>query len=213
MENLRFVYDTEKDIRCLLDWGKSSNNSQVATLQYTQLIARYGENPSVDDTRGFIEEYCLERKIDRRGCVEKFQNEWNKVAGEYHKKARQVFGVSLPGDITAYLTINSRCPYDINGGYFLVSMSAQSGNVIAMHELWHFYTWYGIGIGEEERIGKAKYNELKESLTVLLNEECGDLYPEGMTDLGYPQHAQRREKILELWRKKKDVRSFFGERL
>jgi hypothetical protein len=40
-----------------------------------------------------------------------------------------------------------------------------------MHELWHFYTWYGLGVDQEERLGKEKYNDLKEALTVLINIE------------------------------------------
>jgi hypothetical protein len=32
-----------------------------------------------------------------------------------------------------------------------------------MHELWHFYTWYGLGAGEEARLGKERYNTLKEA--------------------------------------------------
>lgn len=209
MENLRFTYDKEKDVACLLDWGKGSNNSTTATSQYNQLIAQYGANPTTLDVEEFVDVYMDEQQINHTQCALRFQHEWNAIAGEYHKRAQQIFGVALPKKITAYLTVNSRCPYNIHEGYFLVAMSARSANVIAMHELWHFYTWYGLGVGEEERIGRAKHNELKESLTVILNEECGDLYPKGMADLGYPQHAQIREEIRELWRANKDIKTLW----
>ncbi|MDQ5957331.1 MAG: hypothetical protein QG614_306 [Patescibacteria group bacterium] len=74
-----------------------------------------------------------------------------------------------------------------------------------MHELWHFYTWCGIGFYQEEKIGKQKYNDLKEALTVLLNVECKDLLSEGVIDIGYHQHKEIRHKILEYWEKDKNI--------
>ena len=74
-----------------------------------------------------------------------------------------------------------------------------------MHELWHFYTWYKFGESEQERIGAKKYNNVKESLTVLLNIECKDLLPEGIEDTGYPQHQKLREEIKILWEEKPDI--------
>ena len=46
---------------------------------------------------------------------------------------------------------------------------------------------------------------MKESLTVLLNVVCGDLFPDNQTDLGYSQHQEMREKILKLWTEKQDI--------
>ena len=74
-----------------------------------------------------------------------------------------------------------------------------------MHELWHFYTWQRFGSDYETRLGKQKYNDIKEALTVLLNIECADLFPEGMTDNGYPQHKELREKIVGIWKDTKDI--------
>jgi hypothetical protein len=79
-----------------------------------------------------------------------------------------------------------------------------------MHELWHFYTWYGLGADQEEKIGKQKYNDLKEALTVLLNVECEDLLPEGVIDTGYPQHQEIREKILQYWEKEKNIKNLWN---
>jgi hypothetical protein len=74
-----------------------------------------------------------------------------------------------------------------------------------MHELWHFYTWYGLGSDQEEKLGKEKYNEIKEALTVLLNVVCKDLLPERVIDSGYPQHQELRQQIVEFWNKDRDV--------
>lgn len=74
-----------------------------------------------------------------------------------------------------------------------------------MHELWHFYTWYKFGFEWEEKLGKEKYNNLKESLTVLLNVECVNLLKEKVYDNGYPQHQELRKNILKIWNKNKDI--------
>jgi hypothetical protein len=75
-----------------------------------------------------------------------------------------------------------------------------------MHELLHFYTWHAlhddlIAVGIDEN----QYNDIKESLTILLNTEFADLM-DGAQDDGYPQHAEMRQKVQELWRSSKDIR-------
>ncbi len=206
---VQFQYEKEKDIWCLLNKGKSSNNSKNPTKQYEQLVAAHGENPTLTETAAFIETYLVENKIDVQERIKKFQKEWESVAEEYQKRAETIFGVSLPVDIIAYLTVNSRCPYSIKENSFYVSLQSASVKKTAMHELWHFYTWYGLGTDQEEKLGKEKYNDLKEALTVLLNVECKDLLPEGVTDGGYPQHKELREKIVELWGKERNINSLW----
>ncbi len=206
---INFTYNTEKDIWCLLNKGKSSNNSQNPTKIYEQLVAEHGESPTSEATVDFIEKYISEKNIDLQKCVEIFQKDWDSVSDEYHKRAEAIFGASLPNAVTAYLTVNTRCPYSIENNYFYVSAQNSSPRKTAMHELWHFYTWYGLGTDQEEKLGKQKYNDLKESLTVLLNVECKDLLPEGVTDAGYPQHTEMRAKILEFWEKDRNIRNLW----
>lgn len=82
-----------------------------------------------------------------------------------------------------------------------------------MHELWHFYTWSKFGDNEEQKIGVRKYNDMKEALTVLLNIECKHLLPEGVLDMGYPQHQELRNRISELWKKNPDILYVWTEAL
>ena len=206
---ITFEYSKEKDIWCLLNKGKSSNNSSSPTKVYEQLVSEYGDTPTQEETASFIEKYAIEKGIDFGRCAEKYQKDWETIAGEYHKRAEAVFGTSLPNDVRAYLTINNRCPYSIQDNMFFVSVSSSTQKETAMHELWHFYTWYGLGTDQEERLGKPKYNDLKEALTVLLNVECKDLMIEGKTDNGYPQQGEIREQILSFWRKEKDIRKLW----
>ncbi|MEI6345896.1 MAG: hypothetical protein WCO79_01565 [bacterium] len=206
---LIFQYNKEKDIWCILNKGKSSNNSPIPTKVYEELVATCGENPSADSTSSFVNKYFLDKNIKVNEYIEKYQRDWYSITEKYQKRAESVFGVSLPSDIVVYLTINNRCPYNIEDNYFFVTIPASSVRRTIMHELWHFYMWYGLGADQEEKLGKQKYNDLKEALTVLLNVECKDLLPEGVYDGGYPQHKEVREEILEYWSKNKNIKDLW----
>lgn len=205
-----FTYDKEKDIWCLLNKGKSSNNSQNPTKQYEQLIAKYRENPTKENVAIFIEKYITENKIDILKQTEIFQKDWDTVSYKFQKRAESIFGVSLPNDIIAYLTINNRCPYSIQDNLFYISLQSNQIRRTVMHELWHFYTWYGLGTNQEEKLSKQKYNDIKEALTVLLNIECKDLLPEGVIDVGYPQHQELRQQVAEFWNKDKNIKNLWN---
>lgn len=200
-----FQYDLEEDIWCLLNKGKSSNNSQSPTKAYIQLVEQYGDNPTRDNVMAFIEN----KNIDFPGYRNRFQKDWEEIADEFQKRAELIFGVSLPADICAYLTINNRCPYSIESNSFFVSVDSSFSRETTMHELWHFYTWYGLGTDQEEKLGKTRYNDLKEALTVLLNIECKDLMSEDKSDRGYPQHIALREQILHFWQNEKDIQKLW----
>ena len=203
---ITFNYDLDRDIWCLLNKGKSSINSPISTKEYVNLVKDFGEKPTENNTGVFIEKFISDNNINKGEIIIKYQKDWNDISDKYQKIAEKIFGLSLPKDITAYLTINSRCPYKIAENYFYVSIqNSLHMRKIAMHELWHFYTWYKFGIKWEDKIGKEKYNNIKESLTALLNIECKYLLPEGISDLGYPQHKDLREKILRLWSETKDI--------
>jgi hypothetical protein len=207
---INFIYDKEKDIWCLLNKGRSSNNSQNPTKQYEKLVEKYGENPTEANAVSFVDEYIAENAIDIPKRIEDFEMEWQSITEEFQVRAEAIFGVSLTKDIDAYLTINSRCPYSIQDNFFYVSIQSNQTMKTVVHELWHFYTWYGLGEDQEEKVGKQKYNDLKEALTVLLNVECKDLLPEGVSDMGYPQHSEIRERVLEYWQKDRNINNLWN---
>jgi hypothetical protein len=204
-----FQYDKEKDIWCILNKGKSSNNSKTATKVYEQLVREYGENSDHAAVASFVDDFISQNKVNIEEIKGRFQKDWDAVSDEYRKRAEKVFGVSLPVDVVAYITINNRCPYNIEENYFYVSTNNFSPVNTAMHELWHFYTWFGLGAEQLERLGAQKYNDLKEALTVLLNVECRDLFVGGAADKGYPQHQELREQILKFWEKDKDIKKLW----
>lgn len=203
---LTFAYDRGRDIWCVLNYGKTSMNSPTPTKVYEELVKEYGDNPSQNNAESFVEAYINKNTINTDEVTRSLQKNWDEISLEYQKRAEKIFGVGLPNDVTAYSTINDRCPYNIQDHMFYVSVAYLNAvNKTAMHELWHFYTWYKYGIEWEQKIGTQKYNEIKEALTVLLNVECEDLLPEGIVDKGYTQHQELRQKILDLWSKDKDM--------
>ncbi len=201
-----FEYSRDKDVWCLLNKGKSSNNNPNPTKVYELLTAKCGESPIEEDASSFIDTYLAENDVSIETYIEKYSEEWSVVSDEYHKRAAAVFGVSLPEDVTAYLAINNRNPYSILENIFYVTVPRDTVRKTVMHELWHFYTWYGLGTDQEEILGKQKYNDLKEALTVLLNVECPDLLPENIFDEGYPQHQELRKSIFDMWKTEKDIK-------
>lgn len=206
-----FDYSKDKDVWCLLNKGKSSNNNPNPTKVYELLTAKCGESPTEENTSSFIDTYLAENDASIEAYVAKYTEEWSLVSDEYYKRAEAVFGVVLPQDVTAYLTINNRNPYSITDNLFYVTVPRDTVRKTVMHELWHFYTWYVLGTDKEAIVGKQIYNDLKEALTVLLNVECVDLLPEGISDEGYPQHQELRQSILSMWKTEKDIKTIWNK--
>lgn len=207
---LFFKHDIEKDIWCLLNKGKSSFNSPIPTKIYEQLVSFSKENPDEKDAQLFIEKYILKNEINIEEIIKGYEQEWQEISNEYQKIAERIFGVSLKHDITVYLTVNNRSPYNIDENYFFVSFPTFSSTKTIMHELWHFYTWQKFGKEWQEKLGKQKYNDIKESLTVLLNVECKELFPLFVIDGGYPQHKEMRDTILRIWNEEKDIEKLWN---
>jgi hypothetical protein len=203
--NLSFTYNTDKDIWCILNKGKSSINSPAPTKVYEQLAAEFGENPTPRQTKSFVETYISTNNINVDEFLITVREDWKIISEEFQRRAERIFGVSLTHPIVVYLTINNRCPYSIEDNYFYISVQTVNARKTIMHELWHFYTWYAIGLKQEEMLGRQRYNDLKESLTVLLNLECVDLLPPGVIDIGYHQHKEMRNKIVDFWENNKNI--------
>ena len=204
---LKFMYDKSEDVWCLSKRGKSSSNSnsQYPTKAYSELISNKGEDPAEIQVSEFIDTYIEQKNINIVEQIEKYQNEYNLIAREFHRRAEGAWGVSLDQDIKVLLTVNERCPYSIEENLFFLTITTDSCLKLTMHELWHFYTWKKFGEIEQKRLGAEKYNEIKEALTVLLNVVYRDLLPEGVLDTGYPQHKDLRRDILRLWKIKPDI--------
>ncbi|TSD03347.1 MAG: hypothetical protein Athens071416_28 [Parcubacteria group bacterium Athens0714_16] len=202
---VKFKYEKEKDVWCLLNKGKSSILSQSPTIAYTKLVSKFGENPDEKSASLFIDEYLKENNFNVNEYVSKYQKEFDNISEKFQKRAEEIFKVFLKEDVTIYLTVNERLPYNIKENYTFACIGKGVQRHSIMHELWHFYTWYRWGKSWVDKLGSQKYHDIKESLTILLNFVCKDLMPENLEDTGYPQHKELREKIVKLWKEKQDI--------
>lgn len=206
MLQIHFKYDLEKDVDNFLR-GTQSVNNQTPTKLQKLYIEKHGNTYSREMVRTFIETYIKDNQLDLSNLAFSSEKDWRPIEESFISKTEKLFGIAYPIEsITAYLSTNSRCTYNIQDNHFFVFINAKSLNAYVMHELLHFYTWYAfhdelIGQGIDEK----QYNDIKESLTELLNLEYIDLMA-GVLDEGYPQHAKMRQKVRELWLATKDLR-------
>ena len=194
---LNFRYDLDKDIENFIKSSKSKNDKKPTSIM-EEYIEEYGE--SFDETN--LKTFILNKTedIDIDGKLRDIEDDWSKIEDEFISISQKIFDTSLNlEDVTVYLSLNSRCTYNIDEKYFFVCTSGtNSSNHIIMHELLHFYTWKAFG-------KKMLDNDIKESLTVLLNIEFKNLMG-GEIDKGYPQHQEMRKKISTLWREELTVK-------
>ena len=206
MLKVNFIYDLDKDVDNFLRATQSVNNSAPTKLQRLY-IEKHDSIYGRETVRAFIETYIRDNHLNIPETAAAIEKGWRSMEEAFISKTEGPFGLTYPIEsITAYLSTNSRCTYNIQDNYFFVFINAKSPNAYIMHELLHFYTWYAFHDELMKRgIDEKRYNDIKESLTELLNIEYVDLM-NGVTDDGYPQHAEMRQKVRELWLTTKNLR-------
>lgn len=196
---LHFAYNIEKDIENFIK-GTNATNSKRPTKFQISFSEKYGDNFEAEKVKAFIEEQDKVNSFDANKEIVAVEARW-KIAGPiFIERVEKIFGISYPSPIiTVYLTHNERCTYNIEQNYFFVRIGSEFSNNTIMHELLHFYTWHAFGEKLlDEGLSKLAYNDIKESLTELLNLEFSDLM-NGKRDEGYPQHQEMRAMIKESW--------------
>lgn len=211
MFKVYFKYNLDKDVDNFLRATKSVNNSTPTKLQQLY-IEKHGNIYNHTTVKTFIEEYIRDNHLNLSEIVATIEKKWRQTEEAFITKTENLFKITYPTkSIIAYLSTNGRCTYNIQDNYFFVFINAKSSNAHIMHELLHFYTWYAFHDELiKQGIDEKRYNDIKESLTELLNVEYADLM-NGIIDDGYPQHARMRQKVRELWLATKDLRkTVFG---
>ncbi len=204
---IKFKYEIDKDGLNFIKGMKSINNPAPTKLNLLFNEESKDQEITNENVKKFIEGYILKNDIHVDEKVTEFQKKWGLIEEESIRRLEIIFKIKYPTDeVIAYLTTNDRCTYNIKEGFFFVNLNNLESNRTVIHELFHFYTWSAI---HDElikmNITELQYNDIKESLTVLLNVEFPDLL-NGAKDWGYPQHQEMRKKILELWETEKDIK-------
>lgn len=202
---LHFAYNIEKDIDNFIR-GTNAVNSKKPTKFQIAFSEKYGDNFEVVKVKAFIEEQDKLNEFDANKEIVAVEERWKNVEPVFIPRVEKIFGISYPSPtVTVYLTHSERCTYNIEQNYFFVKIGSEFSNNTLMHELLHFYTWHAFGKKLlDEGLSKLAYNDIKESLTEILNLEFSDLM-NGKPDTGYPQHQEMRAKIREMWQTEKDI--------
>lgn len=202
---LHIAYDIEKDIDNFIR-GTNAVNSKKPTKFQIAFSEKYGDDFEAEKVKAFIEEQDKINGFDASKEIVAIEERWKIAEPIFIPRVEKIFGISYPAPIiTVYLTHNERCTYNIEQNYFFVKIGSEFSNNTIMHELLHFYTWHAFGKKLlDEGLSKLAYNDIKESLTELLNLEFSDLM-NGKPDVGYPQHQEMRAKIREMWLAKKEI--------
>jgi hypothetical protein len=198
---LSFSYNIDKDVENFIS-GARSMNMKTPTEFHQLFIDGHGKDFDPGKVKAFILEYISSRNIDMNSRVNAFEKAWQEISTSFIERCENIFGITYPRDsIQVYLTTNGLCTYNIEQGYFFVWCHSKRSNGTVMHELFHFYTWHAF---YDQLIKKGlsamQYNDVKESLTELLNIEFKDLLSDEV-DSGYPQHKEMRARFKSAWEK------------
>jgi GrpB-like predicted nucleotidyltransferase (UPF0157 family) len=202
---LHFAYNIDKDVENFIK-GTNATNSKKPTKFQISFSEKYGENFETEKVKVFIGEQDKINGFDANKEIVAVEERWKIAEPIFIERVEKLFGISYPAPIiTVYLTHNERCTYNIEQNYFFVRIGSEFSNNTIMHELLHFYTWHTFGKKLlDEGLSKLAYNDIKESLTELLNLEFSDLM-NGKQDTGYPQHQDMRIEIQKFWSFQKDI--------
>lgn len=189
MNKLSIRYDLNKDAENFIK-GKNSINSQIPTKFQQEYENSNDSDYSEEKVRLFLE--LRGKDINFEQIAIKIKDQWNPIENEFVLRCEEIFGIRLESEVIGYLSQNQKCTYNWRENYFFIYYNSLNPLKTIMHELLHFYTHRKY---DSFVIDSNKFNDIKESLTVLLNVDFADLM-NGEEDRGYEQHQQMRSEIL-----------------
>ena len=133
------------------------------------------------------------------------QNIFNKHQEQIFSRMEKVTGRKIYKDnFTCFLTTFPRAPYDFGRGYVWLPIVWPKETHIRTfaHELLHFQTYAYWEKKCLKKLTNKEFENLKEALTVILNEDFLDLII--LPDKGYKMHKNSRGELLKFWKKNKN---------
>lgn len=208
MPKVIFEFDKEKDLRNLWETCNIPSKWYDHSKWISPSILEICKNKEFSECKKKLYEY--RKDMYDSGFLEIFaeslQKAWNKINDEYFKRLEKIMKKPVfSKEFKCYITTATRSPYNLEKHkWFMASFSKGilEALVTCGHELMHlqFHETYWKKI--EKEIGYDKTNDLKESLTVLLNLKFSDLW--FAFDRGYEMHKNLRNFIETEWKKKPD---------
>jgi len=140
------------------------------------------------------------------------EKSWRKIEKKFFKRLKKVSQKPIfTKHFKCYFTSGFMCPYNEKENWFMVSMwhSIPRNITNICHEILHLQFLYYYEKYCKKFLSKEQTEDLKESLTFLLNTDFNDLILS--EDFGYPTHKKLRLKLEKIWQKEKDFKKFLDK--
>ncbi|MCR4277610.1 MAG: hypothetical protein NUV80_03260 [Candidatus Berkelbacteria bacterium] len=190
---LVFRYEAEKEFLNLQAGNRSLNRSRPS--DFSRKLKELGVDINSEVTvTAACRKIVTEEGISAEEKIRQFSDGWQAVDTDVFERLTKLFEAQNDDtEFACYLSLNERCSYNTQEDYFFLNLFSAEPNMVCIHELLHLFTHKYIKLN----ISPQLYNEYKESLTVLLNLEFGDLIER--EDKGYLQHQEVRQYIASKW--------------
>jgi len=210
MPSVTFMLDYKKDA---YNYWKTANKPPSYGWDFKKFlnkdIKNEIENKSWEEIKEFLYNYLKNlyknKELEMNTKVQQFSESWQQIEKEFFKRLEKVTKHKICSErFTAYITTATRCPYNFKEKWFMLRLFDSPNKIrqVAAHEILHFqfHEYYWDACFKE--LGENKTDDLKEALTVLLNEDFKGLLT--VEDLGYPNHQELRAYISKVWKETRD---------
>lgn len=205
-----FSYDQKKDIENIKIGLDVFRNGRKADGTLTEIVKKYGENPSDEQLAEFCGEFWNGKENIQTLIINQMQEYWNSIEEIFfihfadRMQIESFFGVEI---IRGYLSIRWGSGYNSEENWF--AFSSHSGTLqntkTAMHEVMHVFfhkQWWDFCT--EQGVSNKNIWDIKEAVTVLLNlwfkNQLIDL------DMGYEEHTELRHNIKQWFLDSRDFK-------
>lgn len=224
MPKVEFRYDIFKDggniYRVLTSQPLFDKDNESRVLKGLEIgfIEQVKKEENSLKKQEIIANYLIEFLSQNKNFIEEkiksFSEQWGKINDRYFEKLSSILDIKIPQNniYIVYLTNAGSCPFNVFENWLMVRLKDKKIDTTVAHEIMHieFVKVYGYLYRNSNLLAK-QFNDFREAITVLLNEECGDIL--SRPDYGYQEHQELRNKILELWRKDKNFKNLIDNSL
>ncbi len=219
MPKVTFSYDRHKDVwswvRIAQDrdesWGTNwrKENQHIPDFLLDKILKASKEDAIRMVEKHFsTSEYQQYKESIMSAEIDSLTNIWQTKEKEFFKILENISQKPIYQNVfPCYFTTGFMCPYKTNEkpNWFMVSIwkGIPFWITTICHEILHLQFIYYWRDEITAKIGKEKFEILKESLTFLLDEDEFDniILSE---DKGYPNHQALRKELSEFWQKNKN---------
>jgi hypothetical protein len=198
-----------------INYWAACNHKSMQSMDWTTMIepevVREISGKTSEEANEFLIPYLQKKHSEKATEIEQFKEFVSKEFREKFeagcKKLKQVMsGHELyRDDFTIFITTIGRCPYNKENGWVWLGMKNADPVRTFLHELCHFqfiHYWQENADSPISKITPEEFNYLKESLTMILDEDFFPIIKSA--DKGYDIHQKFRAVLKKFWSENKD---------